>query len=157
MKADGWLVQDVENTDQSRADLRREPNPLAFPARQGPCGAIQGEVVQSHIDQESQALSDFLQNAGRDHLLALGQPQPLKEFGHRPYRQPRHIGNGLSVDRDRQAFRLQTVPFAHLAGNQYVKISLFIVALTLRGVACQRLVPQSVARGTRAMRAIEGK
>ena len=58
--------RDVHDTDQSRADLAREPDALRLAARQGLGGAVQLEVVQADIFQESQTLSDFLEDPARD-------------------------------------------------------------------------------------------
>ena len=49
MQADARLIQNVENTNEARADLRREPDALRFAAAQGAALAIQREITEADV------------------------------------------------------------------------------------------------------------
>jgi len=73
VQPNGRLVQYVQHTHQARADLRRQADALCFAARQRGGCALQREVIQPHIHQETQARPDFLQNPLGDFLLPAGE------------------------------------------------------------------------------------
>ena len=77
VQTDGRLVQDVQHTHQARADLRGQPDALRLAAGEGGRRALQGQIVQTHIDQEAQAGVDLFHNALRDRLLARGERRIL--------------------------------------------------------------------------------
>ena len=60
MQPDRRLVEDVHDARQSRAHLAREPDALRFAAGQRFGAAIEREVVEAHVDEELQAVADFL-------------------------------------------------------------------------------------------------
>ena len=62
VQADGRLVQDIQDADQGRADLRGEADALAFPPGEGRRRAVEGEVVEAHVHHEPEPLADFLQD-----------------------------------------------------------------------------------------------
>jgi hypothetical protein len=66
VQADAWLVEDVEHTDQARADLRGESDTLRLTAGERLGAAIQREVIKTHVDQEAQAFAYFLLDRTRD-------------------------------------------------------------------------------------------
>ena len=55
VQPDRWLVEDVQDAHQARADLGRQPDALGLAARQGVAGAVERQVVQADVDQEAQA------------------------------------------------------------------------------------------------------
>jgi hypothetical protein len=63
VEADGGLVEDVEDADELRADLRREPQPLRLAAREGRGGAVELQVADADVVEERQALADLLDDA----------------------------------------------------------------------------------------------
>ena len=65
MQPDTRLIQNIQNAHQRRADLRCQPDPLAFAAgkRSGRTGKCQ--IVQPHTFQESQSCPDLLENSYR--------------------------------------------------------------------------------------------
>ena len=62
MQANGRLVENVHHADQPGADLAGQTNALRFAAGQGVGAAVQRQIVQADIDQELQALADFLED-----------------------------------------------------------------------------------------------
>ena len=66
MQTDGRLIQYVHHPNQARTDLACQANTLSFTPGQTVCLALQGQVIQTHIDQELQAVADFLDNFFRN-------------------------------------------------------------------------------------------
>ena len=60
VQADAWLVEHIENAGQAGTDLRGQPNALALAAGQSAGGAGERQVIETDIDQEAQAVADFL-------------------------------------------------------------------------------------------------
>ena len=69
MQADGGLVQHIKHAGQPRADLRGEPDALAFAAGKRAGIAAEREIIEADIVEEAQALADFLQDARGDLVL----------------------------------------------------------------------------------------
>ena len=61
MQTDRWLIKDIQYVHELTSNLCGEAYALALSARQACRGAVQGEVVESHIQQERHSLSEFLQ------------------------------------------------------------------------------------------------
>ena len=55
VKADARFVQNIQDAHEPGADLGGQPDALGFPARKRRRGAGQGQVVQPHVHQKSQA------------------------------------------------------------------------------------------------------
>ena len=53
MQPDGRLVEDIKDACQTRTDLRRKPDALAFPAGKRARGPRKGEVFKPDIVQEA--------------------------------------------------------------------------------------------------------
>lgn len=79
METDRWLVQNVQDTHEAGADLRCQANALGLASGKRRRGTVEGQIVESDIDQKAQALQDFLNDAPADKLLALGKLQALKK------------------------------------------------------------------------------
>src|SRR5579863_58502 len=117
MQADRRLVQYVKHAGQARADLRREPDALAFAAGQRAGGARQRQIFKADIAQESQALVDLLEDARRDVALLRRQvlaqrAEPFAGF------EDRHVGDLADValaDFDGQRFGLEPLALAGFA------------------------------------------
>lgn len=60
MEANRWLVQNVQDTHEAGADLRCQANALGLASGKRRRGTIEGQIVESDIDQKTQALQDFL-------------------------------------------------------------------------------------------------
>ena len=69
MQADRRLVENVDHADQAAADLAGQADPLAFPARQSRCAAVEREVIEAAAQQEPQPAADFL-----EHSSAINRP-----------------------------------------------------------------------------------
>ena len=62
VQPDRRFIQHVQNTPQSRSDLRRQPDPLALSAGERGRVSIQRQVIQSHRAQKLQPFHDFAPN-----------------------------------------------------------------------------------------------
>ena len=87
VQADGRLVQDIHHADQARADLAGQADALRLAAGQGVGAAIQSQVVEADIDQELQALADFLEDLVGDLAAAASQSQAAKVVASLTHRQ----------------------------------------------------------------------
>ena len=115
MQADGRLVQDIEDIDQLRADLRRKADPLPFTTRQRSCRPVQRQIVQTHVQHEVHPVRQFFQDIPGDGLLThaedlrqMRQPVPKDADLHR-----RNFGDGLPVDAETLRILVETRPVAH--------------------------------------------
>ena len=79
VQADGWFVEYVHHPDQAGADLAGQADALGLAAGQGVGLALQGQVVQAHVDQEAQPLVDLLDDPGRDLAAPARQLQAAEE------------------------------------------------------------------------------
>ena len=75
VQADRGLVEDVEDADQARADLRREPDPLRLAAGERRRGAVQREVADPDRVEEGEPLLDLPDDESGDRTLGLGHLQ----------------------------------------------------------------------------------
>jgi hypothetical protein len=65
VQADGRFVEDVHHAHQAGADLAGQADALGLAAGQGVGAAVEGQVVEADVDQELQALADFLEDLRR--------------------------------------------------------------------------------------------
>ena len=79
VKADRRLVQDVEHTHETGANLGGKADALRFSARKRRRGTAEREVVEAHVHHETQARLDLLHDGTGDCLLALGNLERLEE------------------------------------------------------------------------------
>ncbi len=117
MQPDRRLVQHVKHAREAGADLRRQPDALAFAARQRARRARQRQIFQTDIVQERQAGADFLEHARRD-LLLLGVELRI-ELGEpligRAHRKLADLADMQAGDLHAQRLGFQPVAAAHLA------------------------------------------
>jgi len=73
MQAYGRLVTDVEYPHQTAANLGCQPDTLSFTTAQGSRGAVNSQVVQTHIFKETETGFNLLQYLTGYHLLTLSQ------------------------------------------------------------------------------------
>ena len=121
MEADGRLVEDVEHANEAAADLRGQADALHLAAREGRALAVEGEIVEPHIDQKGQALADLLEDFGGHARLVrlqrlahqvvgpgLGVGEEFVEEAQRfARRQVQQVGQGPAGDRGHAALRAQ--------------------------------------------------
>ena len=62
MQADAWFIKDVEDTHQAGPDLRCQADALCLATGEAARGAVEGEVAESDIAQESQSRAHFLED-----------------------------------------------------------------------------------------------
>ena len=72
MQSDRRLVENVQHADQARADLRGQTNALAFAAREARRDAVERQVVQPDVGEESEPLADLLEDEPADLLFLRG-------------------------------------------------------------------------------------
>ncbi len=92
-----------------RPDLGGEPDPLRLAAGQRPRGAVQGQVVEPDVDEESEPRPDLLEHLDRDLVLARVEALreavvPRERIGHRA---ARRLDDVPTRDRHGQRLRLQ--------------------------------------------------
>ncbi len=95
MQADRRLVEDIEHTDQTRADLRGEPNALRFTTRQRARRAGQRQVVQADVEQEAQPGLHLLEDLPGDGRLTSAECEVVEELRTIGDGQLGHFGNRL--------------------------------------------------------------
>jgi hypothetical protein len=62
VQPDGGLVEDVEDADESGPDLGGEPDALGLAARERAGRAVEGEVLETDVEQELQPRPDLLED-----------------------------------------------------------------------------------------------
>ncbi len=72
VQADGGFVQDVEDSAKIRTKLSRQPDALAFTAREGGHAAAQLQIAQPDLFEKFQPLPDFRQDIPRNDGFASG-------------------------------------------------------------------------------------
>ncbi len=125
-----WFIQHVQGAHEPRTDLARESDSLRFSTRQGARRSTEGEIIQTHVQQESQSGIDLLGDALGDDSFALVQLESVEELRRFPNRQVAHIGDGLVVHPDRQRFRLQSSTLAGRTGL-FPHVTLVLLALMI--------------------------
>jgi hypothetical protein len=156
VQADRGLVEHVHHADQAGADLRGQADALRFAAGQRVGLALEGEVVEADVDQEAQALVDFLDDLHR-HLAAPARQRERGEEGqrlvHRHLRDLRQralgdediargavearagaLGAGARADEARQFF-LHRLRFGFLVAPLEVRDDALELVLALRAAA----------------------
>ena len=68
MQADRRLVEHVEHAGQLRADLRGEPDALAFAAGERRGAAAEREVADADVDEEAEPIADLAHDALGDQI-----------------------------------------------------------------------------------------
>ena len=71
MQTNGRLVEDIEHVDQLRANLSSQTDALTLTTRQRGRLAVEGQIVETHIEQEVKTGTNLLQYLG-GYLLLLG-------------------------------------------------------------------------------------
>ncbi len=160
VQADRGLVEDVEDTDETGADLGGQPDPLGLATRQRAAGTVEGEVVEAHVEQELQPLVDLLEHALADLALALRQVHAAEVVGRLVDGQRTDLGDVLAAgvtgaEGDRHRDRLE--PGAAAGGTRHlahealeavpagVGLGLLVAALDVGADALERGVVGALA------------
>ncbi len=107
VQPDRRLVEDVEDADQAGADLGGQPDPLRLAARERPGGPVEGEVVETDVEQEVQPLLDLLEHPLADLLLARGEVERAQEVGGLVDREGTDLGDAATADGHGHRHRLE--------------------------------------------------
>ena len=107
VQADGRLVQHVADADQAAADLRGQADPLGLAAGERAAHAVQRQVAQPDVDQEFQAVLDFLEDLGGDQRLLGVELKRVEEALCVADADPAHLADVLAADRHRHRLRPQ--------------------------------------------------
>ena len=83
VEADRRLVEDVEDADQLRPDLRRQPEPLRLAARERARCTVEVEIADADVVEEREPLADLLHDPAADQLLGRREVE-LVEARERP-------------------------------------------------------------------------
>ena len=107
VKADRRLVEDVEDADELRADLRREAEPLRLAAGERAGRAVEVQVADPDVVEEREPLADLLQDPAPDERLGRRQLECVDEAERGRHRQPRELVDRPLADGDREHLRLE--------------------------------------------------
>ena len=118
VEADRRLVEDVEDADELRADLRREPEPLRLAARERLRGAVELEVADADVGEEGEALADLLHDPVADQLLGGRQPEVVEETERARDREAGELVDRALAHRDGEHRRLEARAVALRAGPE---------------------------------------
>jgi len=80
VKPDTGFVEDVETAHQTASQRSGQVDALAFAARERITEPVQGEIPQSHIDQETDAAVDLCQDAACHGLVVFVQFKRIEEL-----------------------------------------------------------------------------
>src|SRR5437879_1910383 len=80
MQADTRLIENIEHTDQSGADLRGQPDALRLAAAQRAALPIQGQIAQAYVAQKPEPRTNLLDDIIGDFFLKLRQLQLSKKL-----------------------------------------------------------------------------
>ena len=117
VKADGRLVQNIQNACQRRANLGSQSDTLALAAGQGSGGPGQGQVLQTHIHQKAQAGFDLPDNLLGNNRHVPFQLEILHEFQLIPDTHGAKIHNAHATHGHSQGNVRQSLAFTHRAGS----------------------------------------
>jgi hypothetical protein len=117
VQPDRRLVEDVEDTDESGADLGREPDALRLAAGERAGGAVEREVVEPDVEEELEPVLDLLEHPLGDLALAGGELEGAEEVGRLVDRHRADLGDVAPAHRDRHGHRLEPGALADRAGH----------------------------------------
>ena len=134
MQADRRLVEHVEHAREPRADLGREPDPLALAAGERGGLAVEGEVAEAHLVEKREPAGDLLhqfdgdqplrvvEDEGREKLAGFGDRQAAE----RVERELRGTPLGILLRRGQPGLRRRRDP--HGTGLRREPLALAVVA-----------------------------
>ena len=95
VQTDGGLIQDIQDSRQTRTNLGGKANALCFTAGQRGGATVEGEVVQADVEKKAQASLDFFEHGTGDDLLAVAQHERVEELRGLLDGQRRQASDGL--------------------------------------------------------------
>ena len=118
VEPDRRLVQDVEDADELRSDLRREPEPLRLATGERLRSSVELQVADTDVLEEGQPLAHLLQDAPPDQLLRLRELELVHEAERARDGHLREAVDRELADRHREHLRLQPRAVALRAGPE---------------------------------------
>src|SRR5262249_23705797 len=112
VEADRRLVEDVEDADEPRADLGREPDALPLAAGERRRAAIERQVVEPDVEEEAEPRDQLLQDRARDLRLLAQEPEPAEEGRRLAHREAAHVDDALPRDPDEARLGAEAGPVA---------------------------------------------
>src|SRR5262249_17506644 len=114
MEADARFVEDVENADETRADLAGETDALGLAAGESRGGAIEREIVEPDVEEEADAGLDLLEHLDGDRHLHRGELrfERLEPGGEIAERHREELDERLAGDADGPGLRVETMAAA---------------------------------------------
>ncbi len=97
VESDRGFIEDVDDTDQSAADLSGQADALRFASGKSGCGSVECEVVESTFEQEAESCPDFLEHFGGDQLACRIEFDVVEEICGFADRQGTDIGQAAST------------------------------------------------------------
>ena len=95
MQPDGRLVEDVHDAGEPRAHLAGQTNALGFTAGQRFGTAIERQIVETHVDEKTQTVTDFLDDLVGDFGAPARDVERLEKQPGVAHRQVRDGGQGM--------------------------------------------------------------
>ena len=114
METDGRLVEDVEDAHQLAADLGGQPDALALATGEAGRGAVEAEVVEADVAEESEPFADLLERPAGDLHLTGAEVERLGAAQRLRHGEAGEIHDAHPVDGDGEELRLE--PLAGAGG-----------------------------------------
>ena len=115
VEADAGLIQDIRAAHQAAAEARAELDPLALAPAEGGASAVEGQVAQSHVEEELQTVTHLEKEAVSNFLLGGGQGQPIEDDHNLLNGQAEEVGQSVTVNADIPRFRPEAASSAVVA------------------------------------------
>ena len=110
VQPDRGLVEDVEHAHQPGADLGGQPDALRLTAGQGARGPLEGEVVEPHVEQETEPRVDLLDAPLAICVSAVVSSSIAQERVALADRQTADVSDRTAADGDGKRLRLEARP-----------------------------------------------
>ncbi len=78
MQADRWFVEDVEDANETAADLAGQADALRFAARERRGGAAERQIVEPDVEQKAEPAANLFKHFGGDRLACFVELQLIK-------------------------------------------------------------------------------
>src|SRR5258707_215958 len=134
VQPDARFIENVENADETRADLGRKANTLGFAAAERAAFPVQCEIAEAYVAQKAKPRPNLLYDFTTNLLLKFGKLQLGEELVREVDRKRTDIHNGdtgnfgmpaprlfgpgsvlTSAERDRQNLGLEALSLARIA------------------------------------------
>src|SRR5262249_11196197 len=107
MQSDRRLIEHVERIHELRAERIGQSDALRLAPRQRSRAAVQREIVESHVEQELDAVASFLEDVRRDLLLEPAERQRVEPVEQTVNRKLAYGRDRFTTDANLQRFRAE--------------------------------------------------